>query len=94
MLATSELSLRQNEGLGLATLHFSTFYQAEVREGRDTKADGLLTNNLHGKLWAIVGACWDILDLAKGEHAVDDSAKDDVLSVKEVALRGCDEELE
>jgi hypothetical protein len=34
-----------------------------------------------------------VLDLAHGEHAVDDLAEDDVLAVEEVAFGGGDKEL-
>ena len=52
-----------------------------------------LTNNLHSELRSIVRTCRDVLDLAEREHAVNDSAEDDMLAVQEVALRGGDKEL-
>lgn len=54
----------------------------------------LLTNNLNRKFWPVVGTGRDVLNLAEGEHAINDPAKHDMLPVKEVAFGRCDEELE
>jgi hypothetical protein len=51
------------------------------------------TCNFHNELWSVVRSCWNILNLAQSEHAVDDFAKDDVLPVEEIARCGRDEEL-
>ncbi len=58
-----------------------------------TYSDAKLTNDLHSKLWSIIRASGDILDLTKRKHAVNDSAEDDMFSIQKVTLRGCDEEL-
>jgi hypothetical protein len=53
----------------------------------------MLTDNLNRQLGPVVRTCWHILDLAEGEHAINDFTKDDMLAVQEVAFLGCDEEL-
>ena len=53
----------------------------------------VLTNYLHGELWSVVGSRGYVFNFAEREHAVNDSAEDDMLSVQEVAFCGCDEEL-
>ena len=53
----------------------------------------LLTYYLDRQFGPVVRARGDVLNLAQGEHTIDDSAKHDVLPVKEVAFRRGDEEL-
>ena len=51
----------------------------------------LCDNN--GHLGTVLGAGGDVFDLAKGEEAVEEFAKDDVFAVEEVGLGAGDEEL-
>ena len=52
-----------------------------------------LTNYLYRELRAVVRTCCDILDFAKGEHAVYHPTEYDVLPIEEIALRSGDKEL-
>lgn len=61
---------------------------------RWTRPNALLTDYLHSELRPVVGTCRHVLDLAESEHAINDPAKHDMLSVQEVAFGRGDEELE
>jgi hypothetical protein len=46
----------------------------------------LHTDDLHDQLWSVVLSRRDILDFTKRQHAVDDLAKNHMLSVQEIAF--------
>ena len=73
-------------------LHLATFFKPMSIEYQ-RRSRPRHTDDLDRKLWSIICASRHVLDLSKGEHAVDDLAKDDMLSVEEVALIGRYEKL-
>lgn len=69
-----------------------SFLSGELRVGNSQSQLTALRYG-HRDLGSIVGTCWYVLDLPHDQEAVDNSSKDDVLSVEKVALGACDKKL-